>query len=495
MTQIESVRTTFGGSYAKPSVNDIIIYHKFLWDFTEGLNFLKLNKNLSEDTINFFKLGFNAPENMISIPETKGRDFVNVAYRSLEDNIKEKYKKIKGCENWIFNERGLDVAREKGGILIVSNQFDCMSAYQAGFKNVVSVPVGKEANGSWMELFDNIPKIYVAFENTRLSKKYALDFASRVGIDKCREINLPEDIIDLNAYFKKYNADDFKGLIVNSIPYYKYKFKGIKDVIDSLKERNDNALKLNCIPFLEFEEDWMVILSGVSNSGKTTLALNVADELIRRGIPTLILPFERGIKTVGKRFLQVHLDKTQQELNEYNETQWAEVVPEIIDLPLYFSVPDREEIKEIVARGKKLFGIKVIIVDHLDYLVRKSTENHNVETSNTLQEFKSLAQEFGIIFIIVHHIKKQEGVGSSPKKPRMEDLKGSSSTYQDPEAVIMLSNPDKNLLEIDIVKNKGPMGSRMYEFNLATGKVGKDVTDIPELLTGELKAQSAFDQM
>ncbi len=59
-----------------------------------------------------------------------------------------------------------------------------------------------------------------------------------------------------------------------------------------------------------------------------------------------------------------------------------------------------------------------------------------------LQEFKSMAQEFGIIFIIVHHIKKPAGVGTIKTKPRKEDLKGSSSIYQDPEAVVMLSSPE-----------------------------------------------------
>ena len=101
-----------------------------------------------------------------------------------------------------------------------------------------------------------------------------------------------------------------------------------------------------------------------------------------------------------------------------------------------------------------------MIVDHLDYLVRKSSENHNIETANTLQEFKALAQEHNIIFIIIHHIKKQDGSGAIPKKPKMEDLKGSSSVYQDPEAVIMLSSPEDNKLEVDIVKNKGQMGSK-----------------------------------
>lgn len=497
MVDIKSFKDEMGIKYQLPNYDNLNIYKEGLAVIDEAKDYLSINKNLSDDTIEHFRLGFDVVNQSITIPETKNKEIVNIAYRSIEKDIKEKYRKYKGCENWIFNEDGLDNAKKKGSVVVCSNQFDVMSGWQAGIPNIVSVPVGKIANGSYMELFDSIPKVYVCFENNRLGRKYALEFSQRVGIDKCYEVLLPEETPDLNSYFKKYTIDELRKLVMESKPYYTHKFKGLADIIEGLKEKIDNTLTVKCIPHIEFEEDWLVVLSGSSNSGKTSHSLNVAKELSERGYATLFLPFERGIRTVGKRFLQVFLGKTQGELNDFNEEEWNKIIPDIADLPLYFSVPSREEIKDIVARSKKLFNIKVIIVDHLDYLVRKSTENHNVETSNTLQEFKSLAQEFNIIFIVIHHTKKPEGSGSVPKKLKMEDLKGSSSTYQDPEAVIMLSSPDKGLLEVDIVKNKGAMGSRVYEFDSATGVVGKDVTDSPDTLeaySSQTATQVAFDK-
>ena len=492
MEKIQSLRTTFGTEYDKPNLNDLVMFRKQLLESTQALDYLHIQRNLSDETIKVFMLGFDYYRNNIAIPELKGRDVINVAYRSLDKDAKIKYFKQKGCENWIFNDRAFEIAKEKQGILVVSNQFDAMSAYQAGFKNVVSVPVGKGSYGEWIELFDTIPKVYIAFENTKVSKKFALDLAERIGTDKSYEVLFPEDIMDCNSYFKVHDSTEFRKLIIDARPFYKYKFQGLRDIIDSIKEKNENVIKLNCIPFVEFEQDWLAILSGTSNIGKTSIGLNIADELIQRGIGTLFLPFERGIRTVGKRFLQVHLNKTQGELDSVVDSEWESIMPNLIDLPLYFSVPSRDQIADTVAKAKKLFNIKVIIVDHLDYLVRKSTDNHNVETSNTLQEFKTLAQEYNIIFIIIHHIKKQEGVGTTPRKPKMEDLKGSSSIYQDPEAVIMLSSPDKGQLEVDIVKNKGTMGSRIYDFNLATGVVGQDITEIPVLLSAKTQADLGY---
>lgn len=492
MDKIQSLRNTIGGNYSKPKVSDMAMFRNQLSEYSIAMDYLRINRNLSDETIKSFMIGYDYYRNNIAIPESKNGELVNIGYRSLEQDPKIKYQKERGCENWIFNERALEIAKKKQGILIVSNQFDCMSAWQAGFENVVSVPVGKGSYGEWIELFDTIPKVYIAFENTKQSKKFALDLAERIGTDKSYEVIFPEDIVDCNHFFKQHDSNEFKDLIREARPFYKYKFQGLRDVIDSIKEKTDNVLKIKCIPYIEFEQDWLTILSGTSNIGKTSIGLNIASELSQRGIPNLVLPFERGIRTVGKRFLQVHLNKSQGELDSFADSDWDNIVGELVDLPLYFSVPSRDEIKETVAKAKKLFNIKVIIVDHLDYLVRKSNDNHNVETSNTLQEFKSLAQEHNIIFIIIHHIKKQEGVGGAVKKPKMEDLKGSSSIYQDPEAVIMLSSPEKGQLEVDIVKNKGPMGSRVFEFNQMTGVVGKDITDIPSLMSDERKVQEGF---
>ena len=496
--QIQSLRNTIGGSYSVPNSEDFARAFSTLFDGQKdsnlALDYLRIRRNLSDETIKYFTLGYDSYKNQILIPERKNNFLVNISYLNLDETSKIKYQKDKNCENWIFNEKGLEVAKDKQGILIVSNQFDAMSAYQAGFKNVVSVPVGKGSYGEWIELFDSIPKVYIAFENKKQSKKLALDLAERIGTDKTYEVVFPDDIVDCNQFFKQHDSNEFKDLIREARPFYKYKFQGLRDVIDSIKEKTENVLKLKCIPYIEFEQDWLVVLSGDSNTGKTSHCLNVANELSERGIPNLVLPFERGVRTVGKRFLQVHLNKTQGELDAMADSDWDKVLPDLVDLPLYFSVPSREEIKETVAKAKKLFNIKVVIVDHLDYLVRKSNDNHNVETSNTLQEFKSLAQEHNIIFLVIHHTKKPAGVGSGPRKPKMEDLKGSSSIYQDPEAVIMLSSPDKGQLEVDIVKNKGPMGSKIFDFNLATGVVGEDITNVPSLMNEKQKVQKSFEE-
>jgi len=475
---IQSIRDTIGGTFVKPNPERIVVLRQALCDSQIALDYLQIKRGLSLDTITNFKLGYDTEKNAIAIPVYKRGELINIRYRYLDDNKKPKYTQEKGCEVWIYNEDGISKGQEKGGVMIVEGEFDLMSVWQSGIKNVISPASGKDSYGMWIELIDTIPKVYVAYDNDKPGKDAAKKLAERLGTEKSFEVCYPVGIKDANEFFQKHDINKFRILIATAKAFISYKFQGVGDVINMLREKKEDILKFKCIPFIEFEQDWLVMLSGVSNVGKSSVAMNIADECVKKDIPCLILPFERGIKTVGKRYLQVRYNKTQNDFDCMEDKQWEELATDAVNCPIYFSLPGREDIKDTIAKAVRIFGVKVCIIDHLDYLVRKSSDNHNIETSNTLQEFKSLAQEHNCIFIVVHHIRKQGGFGEQVKKPKMEDLKGSSSVYQDPEAVIMLSSPDKGHLEVDIVKNKGTMGSRVYDFNLATGVIGDDVTGI-----------------
>lgn len=488
--KIQSIKNSISSSgYKKPDPEFINKMVENLKENQSALDYLKITRGLSSETIEHFKLGYNKEKDAISIPEYKNGEVVNIKYRHLSESSRQRYSQEKGCEVWVFNEEGFDIGKEKGGILIVEGHFDLMSCWQAGIKNVVSASSGKDSYGIWLDYLDSIPKVFIAYDNDNPGKKSSIELAERIGVEKSFEIRYPEEIKDANDFFQKSTVEDFRKLIRSATPFYGYKFQGVKDVIDSIIIKKDDYIEFDCVPHLKIEEDWVVIVSGVSNVGKTSYVMNIADEAVKRGIPTLVMPFERGIRTVGKRYLQVCLDKTQNELDVMSKYDWEEASNDIINLPLYFSMPGREEIKDIVARAKKIFGVKIVIVDHLDYLVRKSSENHNVETSNTLQEFKALAQEHSIVFILVHHIKKQENIGAKPKKPRLEDLKGSSSIYQDPEAVLMLYTEEKGSMEVLVEKNKGEMGGKLFAFNEASGKIktGKETEELRQMKMSPLE--------
>lgn len=471
MLEIKSLGDTVNGSYIRPDIKLVVKYRDALKDSPEALAYLHDERGLSDDTIAHFRLGYDEERAAIAIPIFKDGNLINIKYRILHPTG-PKYLSESGAETWIYNEAGIVAANKFQKILIVEGEFDLMSVWQAGIKNVVSPASGKNSYGPWIEYLDKIKEVYIAYDNDAPGRETAKEMAERIGTDKSYEVKYPEGIKDANEFFRKYTPDDFKGLTRAARPYYSHTFKGMGDIIEGLRNQREDTLQVPFVPKVQLEKDWLVVLSGRSNVGKTTYALNVADWLATEGHPVLVMPFERGIESVGKRFLQVKFDKTLNEFKEATSDEWDGMTRECVETPVYFALPKKDEIVETIVKARRYFNVKHVVIDHLDYIVRNSTQSKESEIGQTLQELKRTAEENKVIMWIVTHVRKIDTAGSLLKKtPGIEDLKGSASLYQDPECVIMLGSDEDGTIDVNIVKNKGEMTSQTFDFNVSTGKM------------------------
>lgn len=476
MLQIKSLGETLNGSYIKPDIGLVKKYQDALRENEEARNYLHEERGLTDATIEHFHLGYDSERVAISIPIFKDHNLVNIKYRFL-NSTGAKYGSEKGAETWIYNESGLAVGAKFKKVLIVEGEFDLMSVWQSGIKNVVSPASGKNSYGPWIELMDKIDNVFIAYDNDAPGRATAREMAERIGIEKSFEVKYPGEIKDANEFFKTGDLESFKKLLSDAKPYYTYKYKGIGDIIEGLRNQQDDTITIPFVPKVQIEKDWLIVLSGRSNVGKTTYALNLADYLSKENTPVLIMPFERGIESVGKRFLQVKFDKSIADFREVSSTGWDEMTQECVETPVYFAMPKKDDIKETIVTARRLFGVKHVIIDHLDYVVRSSA-NAEKDIANTLQEFKRVAEENKVVMWIVTHVRKIDTAGSLLKKtPGIEDLKGSSSLYQDPECVIMLGSEAEGTIDVNVVKNKGEMTNQTFDFNIPTGKMAVSLFD------------------
>jgi DNA primase len=217
----------------------------------------------------------------------------------------------------------------------------------------------------------------------------------------------------------------------------------------------------------------LYVLGNFTVTHNTSYLMNIAGDFAKNDTPVLIMPFERGVDSVGQRFLQANFDKTRDDFKMMDDSEWDKVIKESIELPIYFSVPKREEIVDTIVKSKRIFNTKIVVIDHLDYVVRHVNGNREAEIANTLQNLKRVAEEHSILILIVTHIRKIDTVGAEVlRKPNIEDLKGSASLYQDPECVIMIyQGEEEDTLKVDVLKNKGKMSTKEFKFNQATGKL------------------------
>lgn len=472
--KISSIRETINGGYRKPEAEKQESYVTNL-ECTPSAQEYLLRRGISLDTAKHFGLGYDYERKAISIPVYKNGELINIRYRSVDPDAKVRYTQERGCEVWVFNEKGISDGVSKGGVLITEGEFDCMTAWQAGFKNVISPSSGKDSYGPWIELLDSIARVYIAYDNDKPGKKAALDFANRIGIDKCMEVLYPEGIKDANDFFATHTADEFRAILKAATPYYRNTYKGVGDIIEALRGEKKEYLELDFMPYVKFENDWVAVLSGDSNAGKTSWSLNLADEMVSKDMPVLVLPYERGINYVGQRYLQIRYNKRIEDFPILSNSEWDKLRDDAVQLPLYFAVPIEQEFEDTVRRAKRLFNVRAVVIDHLDYFIKG--DNEVSKQKDFMMRIKTLAQELNVIFFVVHHINKPKT--GLKTKPRKEDLKGAAAIYQIAEVVAMLYRREPGTIDVIIDKNKGEEGTRTYIVDMTTGRFEKGVYNVP----------------
>ncbi len=457
--------------FIRPDPDNLEFFKKSLWETEEAQRYLKIERGLAEETIKHFELGYDPDKNAIAIPIFKNKELINIRYRFLIPD-KTKYIQEKDCEIWLYNENGIDVGLKKTAVLVVEGEFDCMAVWQSGIKNVVSPASGKDSYGMWLELLDPIAEVVIAYDNDKAGKDASNKFAERIGIEKCKEVTYPEGIKDATDFFKRFNKDNFKELIANARPFYTRKYNDLFDVINLMRDDQQEKLEIDILPDVKLTPDHLLSMTGHTNAGKTMMALNIAKRLVEKGVPTLVLPFERGIQTVGARFLQILFDKKEDELKKLSTEEWDKYIRKVANTPLYFSVPSKDDLVEVLKKAKRILGVRAVIVDHLDYMVRNSGEREDVEIRNRLHELKTLAIEEQIMMVIVTHPRRTKTAGGASNKPTLEDIRGSSAVAQDSETVIILDKMSDTEIEVDVQKNKGKMSKKVFNVDYETGLIG-----------------------
>lgn len=472
--KVQSLGSSVGGVFSRPKPELLNTLQENLASNSAAREYLTL-RGLTDVTISHFRLGYDAQKNAIAIPVFKRGELINIKYRLITPQENEaKYLGTRGAETYIFNEEGIQSGMKKKWVLVVEGEFDAMLAHQNGFDNVVSPASGKDSYGIWLEMLDTIPRVYIAYDNDKPGREASVKFAARVGQDKSFEVLYPEGIKDANDYFLKHTNEDFKELLKTARPYYKHTFKSITDIIEEARADKELKLILECIPGVKLGPDWVMAVSAATNVGKTSFVLNIAAELAEKEIPVLILPFERGVQSVGMRYFGVKYGMTEEEVGHMSDADWSRIKNECITSPVYLSVPTRNETIDVIRRSKRIFNTRVVIVDHLDLMVRKGGGNdYERQLAQAVQELKEVAQECQVIIIMVHHIRKINTPGArKARKPGLDDLKGSSAVSQDPEVVVMLYSELPGQITVAVLKNKGAQSTTRFAFNLETGKLG-----------------------
>lgn len=215
----------------------------------------------------------------------------------------------------------------------------------------------------------------------------------------------------------------------------------------------------------------LIILAARPGVGKTSLALNIAQNLtVKHKRPVGFFSLEMSKEELVDRLLVAQADidawrlKTGK-LSEEDFTKLSNAMGELAEAPIYIDDTPALSILEMRTKARRLqveSGVELLVVDYLQLARSRQLENRVQEVSEISQGLKNLARELKVPVLALSQLSRaveQRG----EKRPQLADLRESGSIEQDADVVMFLWREDEEKSEnirLDIAKHRnGPLAS------------------------------------
>ena len=220
----------------------------------------------------------------------------------------------------------------------------------------------------------------------------------------------------------------------------------------------------------------LVIIAGRPSMGKTTLAVNIAENAaIGAEVPTAIFSMEMPKEQLAFRMISSlgRVDQSQLRTGKFPDEDWSRIntaVQLMSEAPIYIDDSPALSPTEIRARARRLkreSGLGLIVLDYIQLMqVHGNTENRATEISEISRSLKALAKELEVPIIALSQLNRSVE-SRTDKRPIMSDLRESGALEQDADLIVFIYrdevyNPDsprKGIADISIAKQRnGPIG-------------------------------------
>ncbi len=227
----------------------------------------------------------------------------------------------------------------------------------------------------------------------------------------------------------------------------------------------------------------LIVLAARPSAGKTSLALSIAYNVAVReegGVPVGIFSLEMSREQLVQRFLSMETEIESQRLREgrLDDDEFqrvSEAMGRLSESPLFIDDTPGIPVAELRSKARRLHAeqeVGLIVVDYLQLMQGRRTENRVQEISEISRSLKALARELDVPVLALSQLSRSVE-HRTPHIPVLADLRESGSIEQDSDVVMFiyredLYNPDsekKGIAEIHIAKHRnGPTGKVPLRF-------------------------------
>jgi replicative DNA helicase len=220
----------------------------------------------------------------------------------------------------------------------------------------------------------------------------------------------------------------------------------------------------------------LVIIAGRPSMGKTTLALNIAENAaLGHGKPVAIFSMEMSVEQLALRMVSSlgRVDQSHLRNGRFADEDWPRIngaIQQMNEAPVFIDDAPALTPTEVRARARRLqreHGLALIVVDYLQLMqVAGTSENRATEISEISRSLKALARELRLPVIALSQLNRSVEQRTD-KKPVMSDLRESGAIEQDADLILFIYRDEvyhsdtqrKGIADITIAKQRnGPTG-------------------------------------
>lgn len=220
----------------------------------------------------------------------------------------------------------------------------------------------------------------------------------------------------------------------------------------------------------------LIVIAGRPSMGKTTLALNVAENAaLGARLPVAVFSMEMSVDQLAFRMISSlgRVDQAHLRNGRFGDDDWPRIngaIRQMAEAKIFIDDTPALTPTEVRSRSRRLqreHGLELIVIDYLQLMqVAGNTENRATEISEISRSLKALARELKVPVIALSQLNRSVEQRQD-KKPVMSDLRESGAIEQDADMIVFIYrdevyNPNttrKGIADISIAKQRnGPIG-------------------------------------
>ncbi|MDR2200664.1 MAG: replicative DNA helicase [Puniceicoccales bacterium] len=204
-----------------------------------------------------------------------------------------------------------------------------------------------------------------------------------------------------------------------------------------------------------FHPGEMIVIAARPSMGKTSLALNMAENAVitkdKKSIPTLFFSLEMSSEQLAMRLLcsrsGVDMARLRNGFVPKSElTVLSAMAKELKQSPFWIDESSGMSITELRAKARRMYNkhkIGLIIIDYLQLLASPDSKvPREQQISEISRGIKAMAKELSIPVIVLSQLNRDSD--RENRQPRLSDLRESGSIEQDADVVLMLAKHREN---------------------------------------------------